>query len=73
MCDVSVFWCQKDVASHVCVAKLVVVGDICKQNGEIVLLYLSNSMRKIVRMAFPGASRVIDRFYIQNLACDAVQ
>ena len=30
-------------------------------------------MRKIVRIAFPKASRVIDRFHIQKLACDAVQ
>ncbi|WP_251237454.1 transposase, partial [Bacteroides nordii] len=28
---------------------------------------------KIVRTAFPKASRVIDRFHIQKLACDAVQ
>ena len=30
-------------------------------------------MRKIVRTAFPKASRVIDRFHIQKLACEAVQ
>lgn len=34
---------------------------------------LSDSMRKIVRTAFPRASRVIDRFHVQKLACDAVQ
>ena len=33
----------------------------------------SDSMRKIVRTAFPKASSVIDRFHIQKLACDAVQ
>ena len=38
-----------------------------------VTLDLSDSMRKIVRTAFPEASRVIDRFHIQKLACDAVQ
>ena len=38
-----------------------------------VTLDLSDSMRKIVRTAFPEASRVIDRFHIQRLACDAVQ
>ena len=38
-----------------------------------VTLDLSDSMRKIVRVAFPKASRVIDRFHIQKLACDAVQ
>jgi transposase len=30
-------------------------------------------MNKIVRSCFPGASRVIDRFHVQKLACDAVQ
>src|SRR5574344_3016137 len=40
---------------------------------EEVTLDLSESMRKIVRIAFPKASRVIDRFHIQKLACDAVQ
>lgn len=38
-----------------------------------VTLDLSDSMRKIVRTAFPKAYRVIDRFHIQKLACDAVQ
>lgn len=40
---------------------------------EEVTLDLSDSMRKISRTAFPKASRVIDRFHIQKLACDAVQ
>lgn len=30
-------------------------------------------MRKIVRTAFPGAKRVIDRLHIQKPICDAVQ
>ena len=38
-----------------------------------VTLDLSDSMRRIVRAAFPCAERVIDRFHIQNLACEAVQ
>ena len=38
-----------------------------------VTLDLSDSMRKIVRTVFPKADRVIDRFHIQKLACDAVQ
>lgn len=38
-----------------------------------VTLDLSDSMRKIVRSCFHKASRVIDRFHIQKLACDAVQ
>lgn len=40
---------------------------------EEVTLDLSDSMRKIVRTVFRKASRVIDRFHIQKLACDAVQ
>ena len=40
---------------------------------EEVTLDLSESMRKIVRIAFSKASRVIDRFHIQKLACEAVQ
>ena len=40
---------------------------------EEVTLDLSDSMRRIVRTAFPKAGRVIDRFHIQKLACDAVQ
>ncbi len=38
-----------------------------------VTLDLSDSMRKIVRTVFPKANRVIDRFHIQKLACEAVQ
>ena len=40
--------------------------------GEVPL-DLSDSMRKIVQSAFPKADRVIDRFHIQKLACEAVQ
>lgn len=40
---------------------------------EEVTLDLSDSMRKIIRTVFPKASRVIDRFHVQKLACDAVQ
>ena len=38
-----------------------------------ITLDLSESMHKICRMAFPRASRVIDRFHLQRLALDAVQ
>ena len=44
-----------------------------EQKCEKVTLYLSDSMRKIVRHSFPKAKRVIDRFHVQKLACDAVQ
>lgn len=38
-----------------------------------ITLDLSESMNKICRVAFPKASRVIDRFHVQRLALDAVQ
>lgn len=44
-----------------------------RETVEEVTLDLSDSMRKIVRRSFPNAKRVIDRFHIQKLACDAVQ
>jgi transposase len=44
-----------------------------REQVEEVTLDLSDSMRKIVKSSFPKANRVIDRFHIQKLACDAVQ
>ena len=44
-----------------------------REKVEEVTLDLSDSMRKTVRRSFPKAQRVIDRFHIQKLACDAVQ
>lgn len=49
------------------------IDEVERERVEEVTLDLSDSMRKIVRRAFPKASRVIDRFHIQKLACDAVQ
>lgn len=49
------------------------IGQERLDSVEEVTLDLSDSMRKIVRTAFPKANRVIDRFHIQKLACDAVQ
>ena len=43
------------------------------QGVKEVTLDLSESMRRIVRRCFTSAIRVIDRFHIQKLACDAVQ
>lgn len=43
------------------------------ESVEEVTLDLSESMRKIVRRCFTKAIRVIDRFHIQKLACEAVQ
>lgn len=44
-----------------------------REKVEELTLDLSNSMRCIVTLSFPNAKRVIDRFHIQKLACDAVQ
>lgn len=38
-----------------------------------VTLDMAGSMNKIVRMSFPNATRVIDRFHVQKLAYEAVQ
>ena len=38
-----------------------------------VTLDLSDSMRRIIINVFPNARRVIDRFHIQKLACNALQ
>ena len=55
------------------IAVLLRIDEDKRNEVEEVTLDLSDSMRKIVRTAFPKASRVIDRFHIQKLACDAVQ
>lgn len=44
-----------------------------RSSVEEITLDLSDSMRKIARRSFPNAKRVIDRFHVQKLACDAVQ
>ncbi len=55
------------------IAVLLRIDDDKRDAVKEVTLDLSDSMRKIVRTVFPKASRVIDRFHIQKLACDAVQ
>lgn len=55
------------------VAVLERIGEEKRRLVIEVTLDLSDSMRKIVRTVFPKADRVIDRFHIQKLACDAVQ
>lgn len=49
------------------------IDDTSRESVQEVTLDLSDSMRRIVSVAFPKAKRVIDRFHIQKLACDAVQ
>ena len=38
-----------------------------------ITLDMAETMRKTVRKCFPSAVRVIDRFHVQKLACDALQ
>ena len=44
-----------------------------REKVKEITLDLSDSMRNIVKYSFFKAERVIDRFHIQQLACDAVQ
>ncbi|GHV54383.1 DDE transposase [Bacteroidia bacterium] len=44
-----------------------------REKAEEAALDMAGSMRKIVRRCFPGARRVIGRFHVQKLACDALQ
>lgn len=55
------------------IAVLKRIDEEVRYSVEEVSLDLSDSMRKIVKSAFPKASRIIDRFHVQKLACDAVQ
>lgn len=54
-------------------AALLRIAEEKREIVEEITLDLSDSMRKIVTRCFPKAMRVIDRFHIQKLACDAVQ
>lgn len=49
------------------------IDEKAREAVEEVTLDLSDSMRRIVSVAFPKAKRVVDRFHIQKLACEAVQ
>ena len=44
----------------------------CRMVKEVTL-DMANSMNLIVEKCFPKAIRVVDRFHVQKLACDAVQ
>ena len=49
------------------------IDETDKESVEEITLDLSDSMKRIVKYAFPNAKRVIDRLHIQKLSCDAVQ
>lgn len=63
----------RGVRSETVIKALKVIPDELLDTVEEVTLDLSESMKRIVRTCFPKAMRVIDRFHIQKLACDAVQ
>lgn len=63
----------KGVKSEEVIKALKLIPEELLERVEEVTLDLSDSMGKIVRTCFPKALRVIDRFHIQKLACDAVQ
>lgn len=63
----------KGVKSEDVIKALKLIPEDKLESVEEVTLDLSDSMRKIVRACFLNALRVIDRFHIQKLACDAVQ
>ena len=44
-----------------------------RRSVKEITMDMSNSMCKIAQTCFPKAQRVIDRFHLQKLACDAVQ
>lgn len=49
------------------------IGEDSREKVLEVTMDLSESMRKIVEICFPKATRVIDRFHVQKLALEAVQ
>ena len=55
------------------VSVLQMIDEDLRNTVRELTLDLSDSMRKIVRTAFPKADRVIERFHIQKLACDTAQ
>ncbi|MFR9648216.1 MAG: transposase [Rikenellaceae bacterium] len=61
------------VSAEVVIAAIQRIPHELRLSVKEVTLDMSNSMNKIARTCFPKAQRVIDRFHLQKLACDAVQ
>lgn len=55
------------------IAVLNKIPETIRDTVKEVTLDMANSMGKIVRNCFAGATRVIDRFHVQKLAYDALQ
>ena len=49
------------------------IPDTSRRKVEEVTLDMAANMNLVVQKCFRGAKRVIDRFHVQRLACDAVQ
>ena len=55
------------------IAALKTMPEEARDTVSEVTLDLSSSMRRIVRLSFPKATQVIDRFHVQKLALEALQ
>ena len=62
---------KESLVAAVAGTKSVDVIQVLKQMAKVPL-DLADSMYRIVTITFPKAKRVIGRFHIQKLACDAV-
>ncbi len=63
----------KGVRSEDIIAVLKRIPNTKRKEVKEVTMDMSNSMNKIIRSCFPSAIRVIDRFHVQKLACEAIQ
>lgn len=63
----------KGVAAEAVTEALMRIDEDKRMTVREITMDMSGSMRFIVRRCFPKAIRTIDRFHIQELACDALQ
>ena len=63
----------KGTRSEAVVAVLQKIPEKLRRKVDEVTLDMAGSMSQIVKQCFPRATKVIDRFHVQKLACDALQ
>ena len=63
----------KGVKAQEIINTLKLIPENLRSMVKEVTMDLSNSMNLIVHCCFPKANRMIDRFHVQKLACDALQ
>ena len=63
----------KGTKAETVISALEHIDETKREMVKEVTMDLSDSMRKIVKLSFPKATRVIDRFHVQKLALEAVQ